>query len=52
VKVAPDKLVQAADLLGVFFFGLEGGAAAVQANLDFFGVMVPSRSEAVSFATC
>ncbi len=47
VKVAPDKLVQAADLLGVFFFGIEGGAAAVQANLDFFGVMVLSFAVAL-----
>jgi uncharacterized membrane protein YeiH len=47
VKVAPDKLVQAADLLGVFFFGLEGGAAAVQENLDFFGVMVLSFAVAL-----
>ena len=40
-----DKLLVIVDLIATLFFGLEGAMAAIQGNLDFFGVMV------LSFAT-
>ena len=40
-----DKLLFAVDLAGTFVFAVEGATAAIEGELDFFGVMV------LSFAT-
>ncbi len=45
MKVNADNLLLAVDLAATVFLGIEGGIAAIEANLDVFGVLV------LSFAT-
>jgi uncharacterized membrane protein YeiH len=40
IKGQSDKLLLFTDLAGTLLFGIEGAAAAIGGNLDFFGVMV------------
>jgi uncharacterized membrane protein YeiH len=40
LPISPDRLILGFDLAATFVFGLEGASAAVNANLDVFGVLV------------
>jgi uncharacterized membrane protein YeiH len=40
LPVSPDRLVLGFDLVATFVFGLEGASAAVNGDLDVFGVLV------------
>lgn len=40
VKITSDHLLLTVDLAATLFLGIQGGLAAIQANLDLFGIMV------------
>jgi uncharacterized membrane protein YeiH len=40
MKYSTDKLLLAVDLIGTLVFAVEGAMAAINGNLDFFGIMV------------
>ena len=48
IKYDPRKLLLVADLAGILLFGIEGATAAVNADLDFLGLMVLAFATALA----